>query len=184
MSLFSSTLGLDASKAAGKAANKNAKVQGQYAKLFQGASEDYDLLHKLFGGDNALAGYTSALNTLNQSPQQQVDRQAAQNSEQAQRQSNQLAAFFRSQGFGDGLTAGASQAAFQNAATQTNRYAADAYSPEAAMRRILAFLQAQQGVEGNALNALQTFGQGAYANVQQPQSSPLASIASILPLFL
>jgi hypothetical protein len=152
----------------------SSKVSGKYGKLFGDAYGDYKTLHGLFGNSNLMEQLGTALNSFNQPNEQKVQKAQNGANDRAAQQANSTAQFLKTQGFGDGLTGGATANAFQQATNQTNQYAQDLEDPEHQLRQFLAMLQGAGGLQSLYMNPLQQFGQSVYAAPQD--QNPFASI--------
>ena len=179
--MFSSILTGSGQNAAKKQNKQNSKVAGTYAGLFNDAAGQYGDWQSALGAMHLDGSLGTILNQINQDPSHLVSQYGAGAQEHAANAASQYANFLKSQGYGDGAVQGAGQGFYQDAARQTNAYAAQQYSPQARAQALQALFQSiAQGndVFGGALNSL---GSGVYGQpTVQAQSSPLAGLLGSL----
>lgn len=166
--------GGNAAKSQGK---RQSAVAKQYGGLFNVAAPQFnDLLMNLQNQD---LGRTigAATNAINQDPSQRINKFQSGATERASTEATATANFNRSQGYGDGATAGAAQGLFQDAARQTNAFAAQQSDPDEQLKRLLALIQAFSGSTGAYGNLLNMLASGVYGQPQvQVQANPLAGV--------
>jgi len=163
--------------AAKSQSNRTANVAKQYGSLFNTSADQYKQFQDWLGNSGLLQSLSGASNQINAGPSQQIKQFSNQASEQAQLNTNQLMQALQSAGFGSGAQQGAAAGQFQNAATQTNQYAQQLYSPEYQQQLLQSLMQLIQGAGSLYGGNLNSLGSGVYGQPQvQVAQSPLASI--------
>ena len=166
MSALSSLFTPSGTHAAQSQQSRQKDVAKGYGQLFDAQlPQALDWTH-ILGALHLGSSIGNSLNNINAGPERQIQQYGAGAQEHAAQNSNQLANTLRGLGFGDGAISGATAGQFQNAATQTNQFAANAYSPEEQQQQLMALIQAIMGGNQAFTSPLAGYAQGVYGEPQ------------------